>query len=1531
LLKNLRESVISSNYQSRETSKNILVSKTSNSNNEWLITTPELIKFFENNTEEKFFATNLLEALQIINEKKGKDINIVAHGSSNFLALGDGYTKDLLEIEFRNYSSDDSYQQNINLWSCFGGATNGIRDHLEKCLDLTINAKDSQIGKGVSLDLNYETKLTKTITNLPINLHTNSVGFDVIDNGNGTFGLVVYYGTWHSGSSSQSTEGALSLYTLVDGGSSSDVNDYTVEAYGQGGAVNNQTYYFTNPPKNTGNITFTSTDFSTTSTTYIEANGIGATGKNDLEDKGFTPGTNIFFAINGDSTLYSYNSTDGSGLASGFSGIYGYQSAYIPTISAGTYRPFYDGKGAWDSVDPLNAPAITAVFEPISAIQNALLTIDGSGDITFGTPPKILINSIDGDNGSSTSDFVTSGRGVVIQGTYDASLNQSDVVVNLTDASTSTTTTFNSSSPELTFPSTGNWKLSLTSDLSPDTYTIQSSITDGGSSYSDSQSLSIVAASIQSITTDDGISSTDFKTTDTSLLLNGIYSSATATDIKVSLQDSGNNYIINSQSPTSTIGDNWVYDATSTSLSLGTYTVTVDVSDNSGSYQATQSIQIIDGPTSPQTTAITDDNGINNTFITTDTTITISGTFDVSDDSSNSDSDGKIQITLAGVTYTDTGTNDLVVDYSNGTWSFTPSSALSVGSYTVLAEVTDSNGNYNSSTQTILISDPTDNTPPTTPTISSIETDTGAADFSTTDTSLVINGTFDSSDAAGGFTVEFGGYTFTLGIDAQLVASGNNWSLTYPYAASSGTVTASAKDSGNNQSSASQVITIVPLDSTAPSFSSAATSTDGTKVILTYDEALSSTTAAASTFAVTTAGAANSVTAVAISGSTVELTLTNTVKNDQAVTVAYTDPSASNDTNAIQDAAGNDVVSLTATAVTNNSTVAGTAPSFSSAATSTDGTKVILTYDEALSSTTAAASTFAVTTAGAANSVTAVAISGSTVELTLTNTVKNDQAVTVAYTDPSASNDTNAIQDAAGNDVVSLTATAVTNNSTVAFSSATASQDNSSDKFYKFTYNTTSGSSITPIINSQYGTFNGDIKLDRLLVEPTFNNKPSGLSIGKTGLNFSLTLGNAAINNTGKVSSDLTALLDGLTTNGKYLAYYSYSSSEGSASSVETLTYDPTKKAGAKFYDINNDGVADKVTLELIDGGYGDKDQLINGTILDPSTTAAVTLSPTFSASTTALTIADTNDLISPAAFNLNLSISSNASTVNQIGYVALNSNENDTLTYDLIKDRGVTIISNIENEDVPIISEMNLNADISVMNNQKLVFFEVIDTSLQSLFANNTTLEGFGDSFKVLNLSSTTTNSSTASNGGNVISISLQSGFSGVNDLIASDLSHCPILDFTGLAGSNVEGTVSIAREADYDSTVGFYKIQNSDGAVKDSITGNLILPGSENYNSAALNSDNLFTSFSNLTTSDESTVTSQISSFSALDMIAPYASISNTDQTYFAFSAANSDGISHFREFGNGVIGLEDMKGGGDQDFDDLIFGFDFKIVSS
>ena len=77
---------------------------------------------------------------------------------------------------------------------------------------------------------------------------------------------------------------------------------------------------------------------------------------------------------------------------------------------------------------------------------------------------------------------------------------------------------------------------------------------------------------------------------------------------------------------------------------------------------------------------------------------------------------------------------------------------------------------------------------------------------------------------------------------------------------------------------------VVASDTTPPVFQSAATNSDGTKVILTYDEALSATVAAAGAFAVTTGGNANVVTAVATNGSTVELTLTNAVTGGQAVT-----------------------------------------------------------------------------------------------------------------------------------------------------------------------------------------------------------------------------------------------------------------------------------------------------------------------------------------------------------------------------------------------------------------------------------------------------------------------------------------------------------------------------------------------------------------------------------------------------------------------------------------------------------------------
>ena len=141
------------------------------------------------------------------------------------------------------------------------------------------------------------------------------------------------------------------------------------------------------------------------------------------------------------------------------------------------------------------------------------------------------------------------------------------------------------------------------------------------------------------------------------------------------------------------------------------------------------------------------------------------------------------------------------------------------------------------------------------------------------------------------------------------------------------------------------------LDEVAPVFQSAATSSDGAKIILTYDEILDWVLKPAiADFAITVEGEARGASTVTVTGKTVELGLGAAVKTGQAVTVAYTDPTANvDDTNAIQDRTGNDAADLDSTAVTNNSTEADTtAPTFVRAELASNGVTLTLTYDEVL-------------------------------------------------------------------------------------------------------------------------------------------------------------------------------------------------------------------------------------------------------------------------------------------------------------------------------------------------------------------------------------------------------------------------------------------------------------------------------------------------------------------------------------------------------------------------------------------------------
>ena len=342
------------------------------------------------------------------------------------------------------------------------------------------------------------------------------------------------------------------------------------------------------------------------------------------------------------------------------------------------------------------------------------------------------------------------------------------------------------------------------------------------------------------------------------------------------------------------------------------------------------------------------------------------------------------------------------------------------------------------------------------------------------------------------------------------------------------------------------------VDITAPTFSSAAVGSTGLVLTLTYSEALNSTTAQTSAFAVTVAGVSRSVSSVAVSGSTVQLTLASAVERGSVVTVAYTAPASnnSNSNNAIQDSTGNDAISLGSTSVTNSSTVDSTPPTFVSAILGTTGVTLTLTYDEALHATTAATSAYSVLVDGILRTVSNAVVSGSTVQLTLTPAVQGSSTVTVAYAAPSSSNLTtnNAIQDSAGNDAASLSQSVVTNNSTEGPPRLISAEVLPAGNQMKMTWSETLGSTyplgtaftilvngspvtvtgINTVTPSNYFTFNlsqtitSNQTVTVTYVAPVSDNSTTNNAVQDTGGNDALAFSNTAVINGSTVAGDTT-------------------------------------------------------------------------------------------------------------------------------------------------------------------------------------------------------------------------------------------------------------------------------------------------------------------------------------------------------------------------------------------------------------------------
>ena len=99
---------------------------------------------------------------------------------------------------------------------------------------------------------------------------------------------------------------------------------------------------------------------------------------------------------------------------------------------------------------------------------------------------------------------------------------------------------------------------------------------------------------------------------------------------------------------------------------------------------------------------------------------------------------------------------------------------------------------------------------------------------------------------------------------------------------------------------------------------------------------------------------------------------------------------------------------------------------------------------------------------------------------------------------------------------------------------------------------------------------------------------------------------------------------------------------------------------------------------------------------------------------------------------------------------------------------------------------------------------------------------------------------------------------------------------------------------------------------------------PGDNGYSEAAQHQANINSPPSGLSVADNRSSEEEVS-INLNSLLAPLAVVDNRkgeSETYFAFEEANTDGIAHFKSMGSNCIGLEDLRGGGDNDFDALLF---------
>ncbi len=275
------------------------------------------------------------------------------------------------------------------------------------------------------------------------------------------------------------------------------------------------------------------------------------------------------------------------------------------------------------------------------------------------------------------------------------------------------------------------------------------------------------------------------------------------------------------------------------------------------------------------------------------------------------------------------------------------------------------------------------------------------------------------------------------------------------------------------------------------------------------------------------------------------------------------------------------------------------------------------------------------------------------------------------------------------------------------------------------------------------------------------------------------------------------------------------------------------------------------------------------------------------------------------------------------------------------VLDRSKVLFSTLTDSATDLALDNQVTRSLNLPINSKIGFYLAVNGSIDDVSSGSTTQKVLF-SFPATN--NFFTNSKTSQNL-DVTQVAFEeSGSTGDQDFndfvfqIENAVSPAPlgtaqqgtkeVYDFSDVTTS-VKAAFEVKRDAGYNNHVGFYKIESVDGVIK--VGNTLVRPDEDGYRQAIVKG---LIAGIDLVGTNGLTVNSN-GNFLGGALYAPVlianSNVANADfsNVYTAYSQGNADKVDHIRLLADNTFGFEDLVGGGDQDFNDVIVKATFTKV--